>query len=191
MIKGGIKIIQYRDKVKSKGEKVSEAKEIKELCQKNNVLFIVNDDIDIALLVDADGVHVGQDDMDPKDVRKLLGNDKIIGLSTHSKVQGLNACGDINVDYIGVGPIFPTATKDREPVGVEYLEFAVDKLHLPFVAIGGIKDYNIDEIISMGSKRVALISDIIGADDIYKKAIELNQKFYIKLKQQQKIKQFL
>ena len=177
MIKGGIKIVQYRDKTKSSGQKVEEARAIRELCRKNGVLFIVNDNVDIAMLVDADGVHVGQDDMSPADVRKLLGDDKIVGLSTHSEEQGLKAYNDMNVDYIGVGPIFPTTTKDTAPVGLEYLEFAVANLHLPFIAIGGIKEHNIDEIISRGAERVCLVSDVVGAEDICKKVVDLSNKF--------------
>jgi thiamine-phosphate pyrophosphorylase len=176
MIKGGIKIVQYRDKFKSTREKVEEAKAIKKLCHKNNVLFIVNDDVAVAMLVDADGVHVGQDDMKPDDVRKLIGINKIIGLSTHSEEQGMAAYNNENVDYIGVGPIFPTTTKDTAPVGLEYLEFAVKNLHLPFIAIGGIKEYNIDEIIKRGAQRICLVSDIVGAENICKKIINLNSK---------------
>lgn len=176
MIKGGIKIVQYRDKFKSTREKVEEAKAIKKLCHKNNVLFIVNDDVAVAMLVDADGVHVGQDDMKPDDVRKLIGINKIIGLSTHSEEQGMAACNNENVDYIGVGPIFPTTTKDTAPVGLKYLEFAVKNLHLPFIAIGGIKEDNIDEIIKRGAQRICLVSDIVGAENICKKIINLNSK---------------
>ncbi|WP_278539077.1 thiamine phosphate synthase [Fusobacterium varium] len=176
MIKGGIKIVQYRDKFKSTREKVEEAKAIKKLCHKNNVLFIVNDDVAVAMLVDADGVHVGQDDMKPDDVRKLIGINKIIGLSTHSEEQGMAAYNNENVDYIGVGPIFPTTTKDTAPVGLEYLEFAVKNLYLPFIAIGGIKEDNIDEIIKRGAQRICLVSDIVGAENICKKIINLNSK---------------
>lgn len=169
MIEGGIKIIQYRDKTKSIKEKTKEAREIRELCKKHGVIFIVNDHVDIALLVDADGVHIGQDDMNPADVRKLIGDDKIIGLSTHSEEQGMKAFLDPDVDYIGVGPIFPTTTKDTAPVGLEYLEYAVKNLHLPFTAIGGIKEHNIHEIISRGAKNICLVSDIVGAPDIAEK----------------------
>ena len=169
MIEGGIKIIQYRDKTKSIKEKTKEAREIRELCKKHGVIFIVNDHVDIALLVDADGVHIGQDDMSPADVRKLVGDDKIIGLSTHSEEQGMKAFLDPDVDYIGVGPIFPTTTKDTAPVGLEYLEYAVKNLHLPFTAIGGIKEHNIHEIISRGAKNICLVSDIVGATDIAEK----------------------
>ena len=175
MIEGGIKIIQYRDKTKSIKEKVKEAREIKELCKRNGVVFIVNDHVDIAILVDADGVHIGQDDMDPSDVRKLIGDNKIIGLSTHSEEQGMKAYLNPAVDYIGVGPIFPTTTKDTAPVGLGYLEYAVKNLHLPFTAIGGIKEHNLHEIISRGAKNVCLVSDIVGADNITEKVKELQK----------------
>ncbi|MFR1676468.1 MAG: thiamine phosphate synthase, partial [Fusobacterium sp.] len=89
----------------------------------------------------------------------------------------LKAYNDMNVDYIGVGPIFPTTTKDTAPVGLEYLEFAVANLHLPFIAIGGIKEHNIDEIISRGAERVCLVSDVVGAEDICKKVVDLSNKF--------------
>lgn len=175
MIEGGIKIIQYRDKTKSIKEKVKEAREIRELCKRNGVVFIVNDHVDIAILVDADGVHIGQDDMDPSDVRKLIGDNKIIGLSTHSEKQGMKAYLNPDVDYIGVGPIFPTTTKNTAPVGLGYLEYAVKNLHLPFTAIGGIKEHNLHEIISRGAKNVCLVSDIVGADNITEKVKELQK----------------
>ena len=175
MIEGGIKIIQYRDKTKSIKEKVKEAREIRELCREHGVVFIVNDHVDIAILVDADGVHIGQDDMDPSDVRKLIGDNKIIGLSTHSEEQGMKAYLNPDVDYIGVGPIFPTTTKDTAPVGLGYLEYAVKNLHLPFTAIGGIKEHNLHEIISRGAKNVCLVSDIVGADDIAEKVRQLQK----------------
>lgn len=107
--------------------------------------FIINDHVDLALLVNADGVHIGQDDYPVEEVRALLGNDKIIGLSTHSPEQGFKAFQNENVDYIGVGPIFPTTTKDTKAVGLEYLDFAVQNLHLPFVAIGGIQEENLEK----------------------------------------------
>lgn len=177
MIKGGIKIVQYRAKTKDTREKVKEAREIRELCRKNRVIFIVNDNVDIALLVDADGVHIGQEDMHPDDVRKLIGDNKIIGLSTHSEKQGMEAYKNPNVDYIGVGPIFPTTTKDTTPVGLGYLEYAVKNLDLPFVAIGGIKAQNIDAIIAKGAQRVCLVSEIVGADSISDMARNLQEKF--------------
>ena len=177
MICGGIKIIQYRDKNKTIKEKIKEAREISRICRENDVIFIVNDHVDIAILVDADGVHLGQDDMSPNDARKLLGDDKIIGISTHSKEQGIKAYLNNNVDYIGVGPIFKTTTKNTDPVGVEYLEYAVNNLFLPKVAIGGIKEENIKKIIEEGAKTISLVSDIVSSDNIEEKVKRLQQLF--------------
>ncbi len=172
MIKSGIKIIQYREKYKSLKEKAKEAKEIAKICKDNGIIFIVNDHVDIALLVEADGVHVGQDDLDIKDVRKIVGNDMIIGVSTHAPDEALKAQND-GADYIGVGPIFKTTTKKREPVGLEYLEFVVKNINIPYVAIGGIKKYNFDKIVQTGAKRICLVSEIVGAKNIEKMISEL------------------
>ena len=172
MIKSGIKIIQYREKYKSLKEKAKEAKEIAKICKDNGIIFIVNDHVDIALLVEADGVHVGQDDMDIKDVRKIVGNDMIIGVSTHAPDEALKAQNE-GADYIGVGPIFKTTTKKREPVGLEYLEFVVKNINIPYVAIGGIKKYNFDKIVQTGAKRICLVSEIVGAKNIEKMISDL------------------
>ena len=179
MIKSGIKIIQYREKFKSLREKLEEAKILCELCKKNNVLFIVNDHVDIALMVDADGVHVGQEDMPVSEIRKILGANKIIGLSTHS-VEDADKAVLQDVDYIGVGPIFPTTTKDRVAVGIEYMEYVEKNINLPYIAIGGIKESNLSQVVEKGAKRIALVSEIVGADDIVEKVDSLNnimQKF--------------
>ena len=179
MIKSGIKIIQYREKFKSLREKLEEAKILCELCKKNNVLFIVNDHVDIALMVDADGVHVGQEDMPVSEIRKILGANKIIGLSTHS-VEDADKAVLQDVDYIGVGPIFPTTTKDRTAVGIEYMEYVEKNINLPYIAIGGIKEANLLQVVEKGASRIALVSEIVGADDIVEKVDSLNnimQKF--------------
>ena len=166
MIDGGIKIVQYREKDKTMREMIKEAIEISNLCKEKEVLFIVNDHIDLAILTDADGVHVGQDDMAPKDIRKLIGDNKIIGLSTHSIEQAQSAYKDINVDYIGVGPIFPTTTKDTKPVGLEYLDYVSGNLDIPFVAIGGIKTSNIDKIISRNAHSICMVSEVVKNNNI-------------------------
>ena len=179
MIKSGIKIIQYREKFKSLREKLEEAKILCELCKKNNVLFIVNDHVDIALMVDADGVNVGQEDMPVSEIRKILGANKIIGLSTHS-VEDADKAVLQDVDYIGVGPIFPTTTKDRTAVGIEYMEYVEKNINLPYIAIGGIKEANLLQVVEKGARRIALVSEIVGADDIVEKVDSLNnimQKF--------------
>ena len=169
MIAGGIKIIQYREKkaAKSSVEMFAECQAIREMTRAAGVTFIVNDHVDVAMLVGADGVHVGQDDLPVAAVRELIGPGKIIGLSTHSPEQAVAAVS-AGADYIGVGPIFATATKDDvcAPVGLEYLAHVVRTCPLPFVAIGGIKEHNIDKVISRGAKTVCLVTEIVGAEDI-------------------------
>jgi thiamine-phosphate pyrophosphorylase len=177
MIEGGIKIIQYREKrpYKSYNTILEECKQIRALTRAAGVTFIVNDYVDVALLVDADGVHVGQDDLPVGEVKKLLGREKIVGLSTHSPKQAEDAVR-AGADYIGVGPIFPTRTKDDvcDPVGFEYLDWVVKNISLPFVAIGGIKLNNIDRIVQRGAKSVCLVTEIIGATDIVARIQEIH-----------------
>ena len=146
---------------------LEECRLLRRLTQEAGATFIVNDHIDIAMLVDADGVHVGQDDLPVPEVRRLLGPDKIIGLSTHSPEQA-RAAVLAGADYIGVGPIFATQTKEDvcAPVGFSYLEWVVANISLPFVAIGGIKEHNIGEVAGRGAKCCALVSELVGAPDI-------------------------
>jgi thiamine-phosphate pyrophosphorylase len=176
MIEGGIKIIQYREKrpYKSYNTILEECKQIRALTRAAGVTFIVNDYVDVALLVDADGVHVGQDDLPVGEVKKLLGKEKIVGLSTHSPMQAEDAV-QAGADYIGVGPIFATRTKDDvcDPVGFLYLDWVVQNISLPFVAIGGIKLTNIDRIVQRGAKSVCLVTEIIGATDIVARIQEI------------------
>jgi thiamine-phosphate pyrophosphorylase len=178
MIRGGVSVVQYREKYahKSIREIYEECREIREMTRQNDVMFIVNDFVDIALLVDADGVHVGQDDLPVDAVRKLVG-DKIIGLSTHSPEQARAALAT-SADYIGVGPIFETRTKDNvcAPVGLDYLEYAVKNVPIPFVAIGGIKEHNMEEVCRRGARSVCLVTEIVGAADIAAKVRELREK---------------
>lgn len=169
MIAGGVKVLQYREKRHKKNycDIYRECQEIREITRKHGVLFIVNDFVDIALLVDADGVHIGQEDLPVADARKLLGPEKIIGLSTHSPEQA-EAAVAAGADYIGVGPIYATATKEDvcAPVGLSYLEYVAGNLDIPFVAIGGIKEHNIQEVAAKGAKTICLVTEIVGAEDI-------------------------
>lgn len=169
MLAGGIRLIQYREKRphKSFAEMLTECKAIRQLTREAGALFIVNDYPDIAQLVDADGVHVGQDDFPVPEVRRLIGQDKLIGLSTHGPEQAAAAVRD-GADYIGVGPIFSTQTKDDvcAPVGLGYLDHVVRTCPLPFVAIGGIKEHNIGEVLAHGATTVCLVTEIVGAADI-------------------------
>jgi thiamine-phosphate pyrophosphorylase len=169
MIKGGIPIIQYREKRphKSFAHMLEECRAIRRLTLDAGVLFIINDYPDIAQLVDADGVHVGQDDFPVADVRRLIGPHKLIGLSTHNPDQAAAAVL-AGADYIGVGPIFSTQTKDDvcAPVGLGYLDHVVQTCPLPFVAIGGIKEHNLDQVLAHGAKTVCLVTEIVGSADI-------------------------
>ncbi len=167
MLQGGAKVIQYREKDKKSGVMLQECRTIRAMTREAGCCFIVNDHVDIALLCDADGVHVGQEDLPVAEVRRLVGQDKIVGLSTHSPEEYLEAVA-AGVDYIGVGPIFFTRTKKDvcAPVGISYLDYAVARARVPFVAIGGIKMHNIDELAAHGAQCCALVSEIVGATDI-------------------------
>ncbi len=166
LLESGIKIIQYREKNKYAGEMLEECRIMRKLTQEYNACFIVNDHIDIAMICGADGVHIGQDDLPVNEVRSLVG-DMIIGLSTHSEAQAKEALS-LGVDYIGVGPIYATKTKVdvMDPVGLGYLDYVVKNIDLPYVAIGGIKKHNINEVVSHGAKCCALVSEFVGAEDI-------------------------
>lgn len=167
MLGADIKLIQYREKEKKSGVMYEECLEIRRMTREAGAAFIVNDDIDLAMMVEADGVHIGQEDFPVSAVRKLVGEEMAIGLSTHAPEEAFRAVED-GADYIGVGPIFRTFTKEDvvDPVGFEYLEYVAENIDLPFVAIGGIKEHNLAEVAGRGAKCVALVTEIVGAQDI-------------------------
>jgi thiamine-phosphate pyrophosphorylase len=169
MVSAGVKVVQYREKKKNARTMYEECVEIREITRRSGVTFIVNDHVDLAVAVNADGVHLGQDDLPPERVRAMIGDEMIIGLSTHSAAQAREAerLGG-TIDYIGVGPIFATRTKEDvcEPVGLEYLGYVAGNIDLPFVAIGGIKEHNIAVVRAGGARIVSLVTEIVGAADI-------------------------
>lgn len=167
LLGAGVKILQYREKKAKAATMLEECRILRRLTHEAGACFIVNDHIDIAMLVGADGVHVGQDDLPVPEVRRLVGTDMIIGLSTHSPAQAVEAAR-AGADYIGVGPIFATQTKEDvcSPVGFEYLDWAAANSPLPFVAIGGIKRHNICDVVRHGAYCCALVSELVGAEDI-------------------------
>lgn len=171
MLDAGIRIVQYREKDLGGKAMHRECLEIRGLTAKAGALFLVNDHVDLALAVDADGVHIGQDDLPPEVVRELIGPDRILGISTHSPEQARTA----NADYIGVGPLFRTFTKKDvcEPVGLEYLDYAVRNVAIPFVAIGGIKRHNLASVRTRGARLVALVTEITEAEDIERRVEEI------------------
>lgn len=164
--RAGVPIIQYREKDKSKKEKLAECRRIREITRRYGQCFIVNDDIDIALLADADGVHLGQDDIPAREARCLIGDRRFLGISTHSPEQLAQAIAD-GADYVGVGPIFPTTTKKDvcAAVGWEYLDHALANSTVPCVAIGGIKHRHLSELVARGTRLIALVTEILDSDD--------------------------
>ncbi|AKB81115.1 Thiamin-phosphate pyrophosphorylase [Methanosarcina barkeri 3] len=164
-VESGCRIVQYREKDKSTKEMVEEASEIKRICSTRAIL-LVNDRIDVALAVDADGVHIGQDDMPVEIARKLLG-DKIIGLSVNDREEAVLA-EKLGADYIGLGPIFDTATKKDAGDGIGPLKIreVKDAVKIPVVAIGGINKENCESIIQNGADSLVAISAVVCSDDV-------------------------
>ena len=176
MLDNDIRLIQYREKEKKMGAKYEECLAIRAMTREAGAAFIINDDIDLALAVGADGVHIGQEDFPLEVVRTLVGEAMAIGLSTHSPEEALDAVKR-GADYIGVGPVFRTFTKEDvcDPVGFEYLEFVAGNVNVPFVAIGGIKEHNVADVVRRGACCVALVTEIVEAEDIGAKITALRQ----------------
>lgn len=165
-LKGGATFMQLREKKLDEESFLKEAIEIKELCRRYNVPFVINDNVDIALEMDADGVHVGQSDMEALDVRAKLGPDKIIGVSAQTVEQAILA-EKHGADYLGVGAVFPTGSKDdAEEVTFETLKAICQAVKIPVIAIGGISKGNVLELAGSGICGIAVISAIFAAKDI-------------------------
>ncbi|HIS54855.1 TPA: thiamine phosphate synthase, partial [Candidatus Galligastranaerophilus gallistercoris] len=165
-IKSGVDIVQLREKNTTSKRFIYLAQRIRELTSHFGAAFIVNDRVDIAKISNADGVHLGQDDIPVSYAREILGDNAIIGVSTHCPEHAKKAITD-GADYIGVGPVFKTPTKpSKDPVGLEYVKWAADNVNIPFFAIGSIDTANIKEVVQAGAKRVAVIRAIMYADDI-------------------------
>ncbi|MFC2043759.1 thiamine phosphate synthase [Chloroflexota bacterium] len=164
VIRGGVKIIQLRDKLSTRRELLFVGRELKELCSKHDVRFIVNDYLDIALATEADGLHLGQEDLPVKITRQLLPMGSILGYSVRTVEQAVSAEAD-GADYIAVGSMYPTLSKEGvEVVGLERLRQIRQAVSLPLVAIGGITDDNAAEVIAAGANSVAVISAILGSE---------------------------
>ena len=167
----GVKIIQHRFKRGNDKDNLKEAMQIKNLCKKYNSLFIINDRVDIALASNADGIHLGQNDLELKTARKLLGYSKIIGISANNEMDISNALKE-GCDYIGIGPVFETNTKkNKKPIGIKKIKTLTKDLNIPWFAIGGIKSNNISYLKRNGLKKVALVSQLMNSEDPKKDAI--------------------
>ena len=170
---GGVTMVQLREKTLEEGKFLEEAKELQTLCRERHIPFIVNDNVDIAQAMDADGVHVGQDDMETMDVRAKLGPDKIIGVSAHTVEEALLAEKQ-GADYLGVGAVFPTSSKsDVDVMPYETLKAICEAVSIPVVAIGGIGRENVSRLAGSGICGVAVISAIYAQKDIRAAAADL------------------
>ncbi len=173
--KGGASIVQLREKKLDDETFLKEAFEIKELCRKYNVPFVINDNVDIAVKVNADGVHIGQKDMEAGYVRSLIGEEKILGVSAQTVEQAILA-EKMGADYLGVGAVFSTGSKaDADDVNYETLKAICGAVSIPVVAIGGIGAGNVLELTGSGICGVAVISAIFAADNIQKATAELKK----------------
>ena len=172
-LRSGVAMVQYRAKDGSDLERFEEARSLAELCHQHGALFIVNDRIDLALAVDADGVHLGQDDLPTAVARRLIGTDRLLGRSTHNLEQ-VRQANDEACDYLGLGPVNNTAVKPaRAAVGSELVAHALQLSERPIFAIGGITSSNLDQLTGVGCRRVAVIGAIMGADDPGAACVEL------------------
>ena len=172
-IRGGAKVIQLRDKQYSKAKLLEVAQKLKKVCTEKEVLFIINDYLDIALASGADGLHLGQKDLPLSEARRLLPMDKLVGCSTTTLSQAVRA-QSAGADYIAVGSIYPTLSKeDFKLVGLDTLRRIRGKVSLPLVAIGGIDQTNVEEVMKAGANGVAVISAVLGAEDVEGAAREL------------------
>ena len=172
-LEGGATFVQLREKELDEDTFLAEAIEIQKLCKKYGVPFVINDNVDIAIKMNADGVHVGQSDMEAGDVRALLGEDKILGVSAQTVEQAILA-EKRGADYLGVGAVFHTGSKaDADDVSHETLKAICDAVSIPVVAIGGIGKHNVTELSGSGICGIAVISAIFAAEDIKSATAEL------------------
>lgn len=173
-IRGGAGCIQLRDKTISRRELLEEAYLLQALCAEMGATFILNDHLDIALAVGADGCHLGQDDLPIPEARRVAGPDFILGASTHSVNQALRAVEE-GASYINVGPIFPTATKKggHPPVTPDLIRQVKPLVSIPLTTMGGINPSNVAEVVRAGADRVAVVSAVVGADDVEAAAREM------------------
>lgn len=172
-LEAGVRLVQYRAKQADDLQRWQEARALRQLCSRHGALFIVNDRVDLALAVEADGVHLGQGDLPPAEARRLLGPDRLIGRSTQRIEQLRQAVAD-GCDYVGVGPINATPTKPgRDPVGLAYVSQAAAESPIPFFAIGGLDATTLPAVLAAGGRRVAVVRAIIEAGDPHTASREL------------------
>jgi thiamine-phosphate pyrophosphorylase len=177
-IAGGARIIQYRNKSATTSIRQREAGELAQICKASAVTFLVNDDVDTAIAVDADGVHLGQGDMPLSTAREHLGSDKIIGITCHNNFDYALQAQQHGADYVAFGRFFASATKPQAPpADLSILQKAKQQLHIPVCAIGGITSANAIQVIDQGADMLAVIHAVLAADDITQAANEFARLF--------------
>lgn len=166
-LRGGASIIQYRDKTDDYNKRLQQACAVKQLCDQYQALCIINDDIELMLASNADGLHIGKDDGELADIRKRLGKDKIIGLSCYNELEIANLAENQGADYIAFGSFFPSPTKpDAQKASLDLLIKARQQIKIPICAIGGITLKNAIPLLEAGADMLAVISDVFGQDDV-------------------------
>jgi thiamine-phosphate pyrophosphorylase len=177
VLAGGARLIQLRDKRREKGLQFPIARALRSLCQERGALFIMNDHVDLALAVEAHGVHVGQKDLPVSVVRRLVPREMIVGCSTNNPGEAGRAEAD-GADYVSVGRLFPTGSKaDTRPATTETLRAVKAAVSLPVCAIGGIDEATIDEVVAAGADMAAVIAAVVTAPDVREAARRLAQRF--------------
>ena len=181
-LKGGVTFVQLREKALDEQAFLEEAKEIQKLCEQYHVPFVINDNVEIAAQIGADGVHVGQSDMEAGDVREKLGPDRIIGVSAQTVEQAVRA-QERGADYLGVGAVFPTGSKaDAVEVSHETVRAIMEAVDIPVIAIGGITKDNVSELSGTGICGIAVISAIFAQEDIEGAARVLKERTEVAVK---------
>jgi thiamine-phosphate pyrophosphorylase len=176
-LEGGVGCIQFREKGLPPRDLLPIARDLLALCREHGATFIINDHIDVALAIEADGVHLGQGDFPLPEARRIIGDEMILGASTHSVEQARQAEAE-GADLINIGPVFATKTKDTpvQPVGVELITQVKEAISVPQTCMGGINADNVDQVIAAGAQRVAVVSAVVGATDITAAAADLLQR---------------
>lgn len=175
-IMGGVSIIQLREKETPTGEFFKIAIKLKQLCSKYDIPLIINDRLDIALAIDADGIHVGQSDMPATIARKIIGDEKILGVSAATVDHAITAEKD-GADYIGAGSIFPTKTKDADCISIDCLKEIIGKVNIPVVAIGGLEENNINFLANTNISGISIVSAIMNSNNPKLSSQKLKKKF--------------
>jgi thiamine-phosphate pyrophosphorylase len=174
----GVEVVQYRNKNAETRQMYEEAVRLREICRDSGSVFLINDRVDIALATDADGVHLGQSDMPCLAARKLLGQERIIGVTVHSLAEALQA-ESMGADYLGVSPIFQTATKPDagKPAGIRLIEELRARVEIPLIAIGGINHSNAGEVVRAGADGLCAISCVVAKENVRDEILKFQEIF--------------